>query len=145
MGEQQQVIFPSFLCPSFTPLKPAFENFGFPFTVKRSVVLLLCLLSTAYTTLRVSVAHTMFRVRRGISKKVCSMGRLSWVAWNVGENRPVRGEILCFSGLEVYPWTTTGSQSSNRVFSRRTVWHLQRRANHCSVLGTGYSLPDIVQ
>lgn len=71
--------FPQLFMPfaSFRPVKIAFENFGFPLVVKKSMVSLLGLLSTVYTMLTVSVAHTTFRVRREISRKVCPVGRLS--------------------------------------------------------------------
>lgn len=45
VGEQGQIIFPIFFFfpfVSFRPVKTAFENFGFPLVVKKSMVLLLC-------------------------------------------------------------------------------------------------------
>lgn len=66
------------------------------------MVLLLCLSSRVCTTFRVSVAHTMFRILREISKEVCSAGGLSRVACNVGENGPV---LRKFSASMVWKFT----------------------------------------
>lgn len=53
--------------------------------------------------LRVSMAHSMFRIQREISKEAWSESGSSQVAWNVRENGPVLGKMLCFNGLEVHP------------------------------------------
>lgn len=72
--EQAHVIFPSFLCPLSLSglLNQLLRILSFLWLL--SMVLLLCLLSTVCTTFRVSVAHTMFRIRRDISKESYSTG-----------------------------------------------------------------------